>query len=192
MKKSIIIPLLIIVMLAFCSLAVSAQLVPVAYLGYPIVKLFVNDVELVASDMYAVIMQGRTMVPLRLVAEALGAEVEYDQEQNRVLITTRQEETETYIAPPKKELITVSDLSYQGYYDNYSQVFGKVKNDNTDYIDAEIAIYFYDDRGILDHVHVSVDGLGPGETTNFVADAQKDLARNTRKEIIIYQLNWDD
>lgn len=192
MKKAILIPLLILVLLASFSLAISAQLIPVSYLGYPIVKLFVNDAELVSSDVYAVIINGRTMVPLRLVGEALGAQVEYDQEQNRVLVTTKAQETEKYIAPPKKELITISDLSYQGYHENLTQVSGKVKNENPGYVDIEIAITFYDDRGILDHVHVSVDGLAKGDVTNFVTDAKKDVSRYTRKEIIIYQITWDE
>lgn len=192
MKKALIIPLLTLVLLVAFSLAISAQLIPVSYLGYPIVKLFVNDAELVASDMYAVIINGRTMVPLRLVGEALGAQVEYDQANNRVLVTTKPQETAKYTAPPKKELITISDLSYQGYHDNLTKVSGKVKNDNPGDVNVELAIYFYDDRGILDHIHVSVGDLGQGEAANFTADAKKDVARHIRKETIIYQITWDE
>lgn len=44
------------------------------------------DGKLVASDPPPVIQKGRTLVPVRLVAESLGAEVEWIQEQNAVHI----------------------------------------------------------------------------------------------------------
>lgn len=47
------------------------------YQGYDIVKVLVNGKE-VKSDVPAVIMNGRTMVPLRFVSEAFGANVGWD------------------------------------------------------------------------------------------------------------------
>ncbi len=54
----------------------------VAFASNP-VKLFVNGQEIV-SDIPAQIIEGRTMVPVRWIAEALGAEVQWD-EQNRIV-----------------------------------------------------------------------------------------------------------
>ncbi len=45
--------------------------------GYPIVKIFVDGKEVV-GDVPAVILEGRTMVPVRFVSEELGAKVEWD------------------------------------------------------------------------------------------------------------------
>jgi len=48
------------------------------YAGFPIVLVKVNG-SLIASDVPGVYLNGRTMVPLRAVAEVLGAEVAWDE-----------------------------------------------------------------------------------------------------------------
>lgn len=50
------------------------------------VTILVNG-RLVSTDVPAFIQDGRTMVPLRFVAEALGARVQWDEANRRVLIT---------------------------------------------------------------------------------------------------------
>jgi len=60
----------------------------VAFADNPI-KLFVNGQE-IKSDVPPQIINGRTMVPVRWVAEALGAEVEWNEESRNVLINTPQ------------------------------------------------------------------------------------------------------
>jgi len=57
------------------------------YENYPVARLMVNGKE-INSDVPAVVMNGRVMVPLRVVGEALGAEVSYDAESYTANITT--------------------------------------------------------------------------------------------------------
>lgn len=57
----------------------------IAFADSPI-KLIVNGKE-IACDVAPQVIQGRTMVPARYVAEALGAKVEWDKENNAVIIT---------------------------------------------------------------------------------------------------------
>ncbi len=55
------------------------------YLGYPVVRVIFKGKEL-ASDVPAVVVGGRTLVPLRLVSEGFGATVTWDQETYSVSI----------------------------------------------------------------------------------------------------------
>lgn len=57
-----------------------------AFAANPI-KLIVNGKE-VRSDVPAQVIRGRTMVPARFLAEALGAKVEWDEKNNAVVVTT--------------------------------------------------------------------------------------------------------
>lgn len=57
------------------------------YQGYPTVALSVNG-STIQSDVPPIIIAGRTMVPLRLIAATLGATVSYNQQYNCVVITT--------------------------------------------------------------------------------------------------------
>lgn len=52
----------------------------------PVVKLFVNGVE-IKSDVPPQIIAGRTLVPARPLAEALGAKVEWDAANSTVVVT---------------------------------------------------------------------------------------------------------
>jgi len=70
--------LLVGLMLATASWAVAAE--------RPI-KLIVNGKE-VKTDVPPQIINGRTMVPVRFVAEALGADVEWDDANRAVVVTT--------------------------------------------------------------------------------------------------------
>lgn len=50
------------------------------------VKILVNDEELKPADMPAVIVDGRTMLPMRLIAQALGCEVLWDEASSQAFI----------------------------------------------------------------------------------------------------------
>ncbi len=52
------------------------------------IKIFVNGIEL-HSDVPAQVIDGRTMAPIRFIAEALGAKVDWDGDTNSVIITTK-------------------------------------------------------------------------------------------------------
>lgn len=55
------------------------------YEGLPVVPVYVNR-RLVQGDVPAVILSGRTMVPLRVVSEALGAQAIWDESSRSVLV----------------------------------------------------------------------------------------------------------
>lgn len=57
------------------------------YQGYPVVKVLVNGKEL-QPDVPAIIMDGRTLLPVRAVAEALGAKVEWDSQTYTARVST--------------------------------------------------------------------------------------------------------
>lgn len=75
-KKYLLTLLVLILMLSACAFG--------AYASNPI-RIFVNGNE-VASDVAPQIIDGRTMVPIRFVGEALGADVNWDSQNNSVLI----------------------------------------------------------------------------------------------------------
>ena len=80
MKK--VICAIIIVMLISC-VALASQYG--AYNGFDIVKVFVGGNEVV-NDVPAVIMDGRTMVPIRVISEQLGMSVDWDSSTNTAVI----------------------------------------------------------------------------------------------------------
>jgi len=74
--------------LVFSSVAILAvALTTIAFAANPI-KLIVNDQE-IKPDVSPQIINGRTMVPIRSVAEALGANVQWDAKNNSVKIETK-------------------------------------------------------------------------------------------------------
>lgn len=66
---------------------VIALLVSVSLASSQNIKLFVNGKEIV-TDVPPRIVDGRTLVPVRVVAEELGAKVEWDELNNKVSVTT--------------------------------------------------------------------------------------------------------
>ncbi|MBR1969640.1 MAG: copper amine oxidase N-terminal domain-containing protein [Clostridia bacterium] len=52
--------------------------------------------EVIALDVPAKIVEGRTLVPVRAVSEGLGAKVEWDKENFKVIITTDESASKTY------------------------------------------------------------------------------------------------
>jgi hypothetical protein len=71
----------------FVLVAVLCLAVASAYAA-PALKVFVDGREIV-GDTPAQIIDGRTMVPVRFVSEALGANVSWDQAANSVIITSK-------------------------------------------------------------------------------------------------------
>lgn len=80
-----LIVVLVVVLLAGGTFAAVANPNGV-FRGYPIVRVTVNGQE-VFADVPAIIFNGRTMVPVRLVSEALGAEVGWDADKLLVSLT---------------------------------------------------------------------------------------------------------
>lgn len=70
-----------------CAVSATAFAAPETFQGLPIVNVLVNGKPLV-GDAPGVLLAGRTMLPLRNVAEAVGAKVEWDQQTTTAILTT--------------------------------------------------------------------------------------------------------
>ena len=75
MKKKLIVLMVIMLLMVGSSVAIAGNMI----------KVYVNGKQVI-SDQQPFITNGRTMVPLRFVAEALGAEVNWDGATESVLI----------------------------------------------------------------------------------------------------------
>lgn len=75
------------VVLSLVGGAVAYASVNGTYQGYPVVKVVVNGTEL-QPDVPAIVMDGRTLLPVRAVAEALGARVGWQQDSYTVTVDT--------------------------------------------------------------------------------------------------------
>jgi hypothetical protein len=159
------------------------------YKDYPVVRVFVDGAELVSQDVPAFQIDGRTMVPLRMVGEALGADVEWDASTQSVRITQKQEEVRE---APIEKLIVLSDLDYYLWMTDTTQVTGKITNNNLSWVDIKLTINYYDERDYLGHIHIHIDDIGAGDSRVFTVEGKGDLARYVRKEIVFDKLVWNE
>lgn len=104
MKRIVLIG--IIFSLFVCS-ATAYAAVNGLYKGRPIVQVIVNG-KAVTSTVPGQLIDGATMLPLRAVAEALGADVGWDNENYTAIVTTKQEAA----APPQS--LTLAQLNKIG------------------------------------------------------------------------------
>lgn len=85
--------------------------------GGTVVKMTVNSMDmyinnqLTKMDISPVVIDGRTLAPARYVAEAFGADVQWDQNNNAVIITSSKNTTETNNNTP-----TSSDVQGETVY----------------------------------------------------------------------------
>ncbi|NMB40611.1 MAG: copper amine oxidase N-terminal domain-containing protein [Firmicutes bacterium] len=117
MRKSIILTSFCVFLLLLLS-AVSFASMHGLFEGYPIVKVIVDGKE-IKGDVPAINFKGRTMVPVRFVSEALGADIAWDAEKETAVITTNVAGTPTPIKPapaPAKNEHTVKDSSGKVLY----------------------------------------------------------------------------
>lgn len=115
-KFSILLIGIIIGALSFGAVSVFAQA--------PI-KLIVNG-KTINSDVAPQVINGRTMVPARFLAEALGATVTWDESQNAVIVTSQSvnnqkptdlddnESSKANVTPPSSIGIDLTSLDYIG------------------------------------------------------------------------------
>lgn len=81
--------LLMAVVITLFPLSASSVAAPWGmFRGYAVVRVLVDNQE-VASDVPAHVADGRTFVPLRFVAQALGAEVAWDEQRMQVAVATQ-------------------------------------------------------------------------------------------------------
>ncbi|WP_051534135.1 copper amine oxidase N-terminal domain-containing protein [Desulfitibacter alkalitolerans] len=86
----------------------------------PALRLIVNGVD-ITSEAQPIIIDGRTLVPARALAEQLGATVEWDAANSAVVVTSPSQETKGS-AITKEETLNISDLISGKEYANLSQL----------------------------------------------------------------------
>lgn len=90
MKKKVVV---LSAVLFFALSVISAFAGTGSYKGFPQVKLIVNDRE-ITGEVPAINMDGNTLVPLRVVAESLGASVAWDAEAQTAIIRNTEPDTD--------------------------------------------------------------------------------------------------
>lgn len=101
MKKKIALALTTIMSISALAVSVSAE-------DYTSVNLLVEG-KAVETDQPAVIVNGRTMVPVRVVAETLGSEVDWDAETKEVTFT-QDKMTASMIIGDSKLTVAIDDV----------------------------------------------------------------------------------
>lgn len=83
MKRTRLLIVVLIVIALSVGTAVYAQTSAGTFKGFPIVNIILNGQKL-QGDVPAIMFEGRTLVPLRLVTEALGVSLEWDGSTNTI------------------------------------------------------------------------------------------------------------
>ncbi|TEB17722.1 hypothetical protein Psfp_00214 [Pelotomaculum sp. FP] len=129
------------------------------------VKIVLNGKE-VQPDTPPQIIDGRTFVPLRFVAESLGINVSWDADNRTVVMTTPEN------MPP------YSLVSYQKLNDEYGYVIlGEVKNEsNKTYSEGKVKAEVLDAGGnVIEKLTATLPpGITPGETAYFKMRSDSD------------------
>lgn len=98
------------------------------------IKLIVNGKE-IKSDIPTQVIGGRTMIPLRALAEALDAKVEWDSE-NRTVVVTTDDDNRTFDDNPHEDGHSRHDGSDDGplhdLYDDHPHEDGHSRHDGSD------------------------------------------------------------
>lgn len=179
MRKRALILILIGVLTIF-TLGFTEVAKPLYYKIYPLVNIMVNQKEILPAegDVPAFQIDGRTMVPIRLVAEALKADVKWD-EGTRTVIITKEEYT-----PPAAPVELKNELiNFKNYQLNSSQtrLTGIILNKNEEDVDIEFIIDFYDRHNkYLGHVHVRENDIDFEESRVFEAELPEEIRNYSR------------
>jgi|GEM_PF-4491864 len=153
------------------------------YAGYPVARVMVNGAE-ISGDVPAVVMNGRVMVPLRVVGEALGAEVEWDEANYTANITTtevlaaEQDAQDAQDARPERWPVVQSnvrnDLEVIGLGVDWNgrawKAEGEVRNNSSDVVYCGAKLNNITRDGIkeeVDFIFVEPSFLGPGDVGMF-------------------------
>jgi NPCBM/NEW2 domain/Copper amine oxidase N-terminal domain len=137
------------------------------------IKIIVNGQQVI-SDVQPFIQDGRTMVPLRVISEALGATVAWDQETQTVTIVSQAAgPCEEPPEPPvendlSKDIVNLSDLMpvsqtpdrvfFKNWGDNETGPAGPLSIADKKYFDGIGMLNFEDNRGAV-AVEFEIEGL---------------------------------
>ncbi|MCD5413752.1 MAG: copper amine oxidase N-terminal domain-containing protein, partial [Clostridiales bacterium] len=96
-KKALLICLLVFVLASSVFAAQNFESIHGMFSGYRIVRIIVDGRE-IKGDVPGIIVEGRTMVPVRFIVDALGGQIEWDESTFTVNIetTVEGEEVENY------------------------------------------------------------------------------------------------
>lgn len=88
-KKLLILAMAIVCSTFFITIASaqSSEIRTQLEVLYKNISIFVDGKKVDTKDSFVIVDQGRVMVPIRTVSEALGVQVDWDEKENRVLLT---------------------------------------------------------------------------------------------------------
>ncbi len=94
-------------------------------------KLLVSDNEVIKLDVAPLVVNDRTLVPLRAVAESLNVNVEWDETKNRVIITDKNEKTNINSAELGNELASANGWTIDGWLGSFDEGFKHIIGETT-------------------------------------------------------------
>ena len=165
------------------------------------------DTETVTSDVAPIILDNRTMLPIRVIAETLGAKVDYDAAMNLADITTPQaqrEITNTFGEGALTQNSSVSKIFSENLPKlTLSSEAADIKSGDTVYVDVQLRNYdklqestflrtlaatvFYDTENFKYEGFSCI--TNEGEITPALSGANKAFYENALKLVFIYPLD---
>ncbi|MGC7846349.1 stalk domain-containing protein [Desulforudis sp. 1088] len=112
------------------------------YNGFPTLKVLVDGKE-VSSDVPAIVMDGRALVPLRVVAENLDADVVYNPESKTVTVTRKiEKQPDTSSSYRYGDEVSIGDLRVIFHGLSYANTVGTfVSEDNEKIAILDMSVY---------------------------------------------------
>lgn len=120
-------PVLLLVIVLCLMFAAGGWATGTTYNGYPVVNLVVNG-QALNPDVPAIIMDGRTLVPARAIAEALNAEANWDANNNTIYINQ--------VTPSMRS----TSLDKYNYLLSWHSIYGRLGNLQNEARDLSIFI----------------------------------------------------
>lgn len=125
--------------------------------GLPVVKVLLNGAPLKA-DVPPVVLAGRTLLPVRAIAEAAGIDVKWDAATSTVVLTTK---PVVYADPYIKATNAVVQKDSHGM----TELMVDITNVYNQPVSGPISVTFYDHNGrAMGSAKATVGALAPGAT----------------------------
>ena len=168
MRKCIIV--MVAVVLVFIASAAFSSSINGMFEGYPIVRVVVNGVE-IKSDIPGISFKGRTMLPIRAIAEAGGMDVSWDAATWTANLTTKG----VAVQPEIKNVLTADgftfkNTSFMSSNIGGSQIIGEViNNSGRSYGGAIFTLSMYGSDGrLLGTESIAISNIANGETKSWM------------------------
>lgn len=192
MRRGRLLTILVVLLLALL-LPPTLALGESVYNGYPAVLLLVDN-HIYFPDVPGIIMDGRVLVPLRTVAEALGAKVDYNAEAHTVIIDgapahriaaleAENQRLQGLVAAagvqPVNGPVVFSEINTTRDQQGYTHVFGVARNvDQSPHSLLAVASFTSPSQKVMAVATGAIRDLAPGEGRPFelVTSTSGDLA----------------